>query len=56
MITEIALGTEAIYQVGRLREQDLFTPEMISITKRNNVKRSLEICREARDILGGNGN
>lgn len=55
MITEIALGTEAIYQVGKLKESGDLAVEMISITKRNNCMKSIQIARECRDILGGNG-
>ncbi|XP_030756076.1 glutaryl-CoA dehydrogenase, mitochondrial [Sitophilus oryzae] len=55
MLTEISLGLQACYQVGRLKDKNLHTPEMISILKRNNAGKALEIARAARDILGGNG-
>ena len=55
MQTEIALGLQASLRVGRLMDEDRFTPEMISIVKRNNVGKALEISRLARDMHGGNG-
>ncbi|XP_067128679.1 glutaryl-CoA dehydrogenase, mitochondrial [Centruroides vittatus] len=55
MLTEIALGFQACLQVGRLKDQGKFAPEMASILKRNCCGKSLEIARTARDILGGNG-
>lgn len=67
--TEIALGLQAVLQVGRLKDAGQIAPEMISLVKRNNcgnnfglsiqsnnvIVKSLAICREARDMLGGNG-
>jgi glutaryl-CoA dehydrogenase len=55
MTTEIALGLQASLQVGRLMEAHRFAPEMISLVKRNNVGKALEIARQARDMHGGNG-
>ncbi len=55
MQTEIALGLQASLRVGRLMDEQRFTPEMISIVKRNNVGKALEIARHARDMHGGNG-
>ncbi len=55
MQTEIALGLQASLRVGRLMDEDRFAPEMISIVKRNNVGKALEIARAARDMHGGNG-
>ncbi|XP_044256729.1 glutaryl-CoA dehydrogenase, mitochondrial [Tribolium madens] len=55
MITEIALGLQGCLQVGRLMDKKLHTPEMISLLKRNNAGKALEIARVARDMLGGNG-
>ena len=55
MATDIALGLQASLQVGRLIEQGRFAPEMISIVKRNNAAKALEIARAARDMHGGNG-
>ncbi|KAI9588197.1 glutaryl-CoA dehydrogenase, mitochondrial [Glossina fuscipes] len=53
--TDIALGLQACLQVGRLKEKKLHTPEMISMIKRNNAGKALEIARVMRDVLGGNG-
>jgi glutaryl-CoA dehydrogenase len=55
MLTEITLGLQASIRVGRLMDEDLLIPENISIIKRNNCLKSLNISRTARDILGGNG-
>ncbi|WP_300300680.1 acyl-CoA dehydrogenase [Ferrovibrio sp.] len=55
MQTEIALGLNAALRVGRLRDQGLATPEMISLIKRNNCGKALDIARMARDMHGGNG-
>lgn len=55
MSTEISLGLLACLQVGRLKDKHLHTPEMISILKRNNSGKALDIARMARDMLGGNG-
>jgi glutaryl-CoA dehydrogenase len=55
MQTEIALGLQASLRVGRLMDEGRFAPEMISIVKRNNVGKSLDIARQARDMHGGNG-
>ncbi|MDE0304629.1 MAG: acyl-CoA dehydrogenase [Albidovulum sp.] len=55
MQTEIALGLQAALRVGRLMDEDRFAPEMISLIKRNNSGKALEIARMARDMLGGNG-
>jgi len=55
MQTEIALGLTSCLQVGRLKDEGKIAPEMISLMKRNNCVKSLDICRQARDILGGNG-
>jgi len=53
--TEITLGLQAALRVGRLMDRNLFTPEMISMIKRNNSGKALDISRMARDMLGGNG-
>lgn len=53
--TDIALGLQACLQVGRLKDKKLHTPEMISMIKRNNAGKALEIARVMRDTLGGNG-
>ena len=55
MQTEIALGLQASLRVGRLMDEQRFTPEMISIVKRNNVGKALDIARLALDMHGGNG-
>jgi glutaryl-CoA dehydrogenase len=55
MQTEIALGLQASLQVGRLMDAANAAPEMISIVKRNNCGKALEIARHARDMHGGNG-
>lgn len=55
MLTEITLGLHASLQVGRLMDAGKFAPEMISIVKRNNVGKALDIARVARDMHGGNG-
>ncbi len=55
MATEIAIGLQAALQVGRLMEGGDFAPEMISLIKRNNVGKALDIARTARDMHGGNG-
>lgn len=55
MQTDIALALQASLRVGRLIDQGRFAPEMISIVKRNNVGKALEIARQARDMHGGNG-
>ncbi|MCJ8189820.1 acyl-CoA dehydrogenase [Sphingomicrobium aestuariivivum] len=55
MVTEIGLGLQASLRVGRLLEEGKLTPEMISIVKRNNCGKALEIARTARDMHGGNG-
>ena len=55
MQTEIALGLLASLRVGRLIDEERFAPEMISLIKRNNVGKALDIARAARDMHGGNG-
>jgi len=55
MQTEIALGLQASLRVGRLMDEGKFAPEMISIVKRNNCGKALDIARAARDMHGGNG-
>ncbi|MBU1606855.1 MAG: acyl-CoA dehydrogenase family protein, partial [Alphaproteobacteria bacterium] len=55
MMTDIALGLQASLRVGRLMDEGRFAPEMISIVKRNNVGKALDIARVARDMHGGNG-
>ncbi|MEX0301047.1 MAG: acyl-CoA dehydrogenase [Leisingera sp.] len=55
MQTEITLGLQASLRVGRLMDEANAAPEMISIIKRNNCGKALEIARHARDMHGGNG-
>ncbi|SIO06243.1 glutaryl-CoA dehydrogenase [Rhodovulum sp. ES.010] len=55
MQTEISLGLMACLQVGRLMDEGRAAPEMISLIKRNNCGKALEIARAARDMHGGNG-
>ncbi|MCC6303851.1 MAG: acyl-CoA dehydrogenase, partial [Rhodobacteraceae bacterium] len=55
MQTEIALGLQASLRVGRLMDEGAAAPEMISLIKRNNCGKALEIARAARDMHGGNG-
>ncbi|WP_094019982.1 acyl-CoA dehydrogenase [Maliponia aquimaris] len=55
MQTEIALGLQGCLRVGRLMDEAQAAPEMISILKRNNCGKALEIARMARDMHGGNG-
>lgn len=55
MQSEIALGLLACLHVSRLRDQGLATPEMVSLLKRNSTGKALDIARQARDMLGGNG-
>ena len=55
MQTEIALGLQGSLRVGRLMDSGQMAPEMISIVKRNNCGKALDIARMARDMHGGNG-
>ncbi|OHV72663.1 acyl-CoA dehydrogenase [Ensifer sp. LCM 4579] len=55
MQTEITLGLQASLRVGRLMDEGRFAPEMISLVKRNNCGKALDIARQARDMHGGNG-
>jgi glutaryl-CoA dehydrogenase len=55
MQTEIALGLQGSMRVGRLMEAGKLAAEMISIVKRNNCGKALDIARMARDMHGGNG-
>jgi len=54
-LTEITLGLHSCLQLGRLKDEGKWAPEMISILKRNNCGKALEIARNCRDMLGGNG-
>ena len=55
MQTEIALALQANIRVGRLRDENKCTPEMVSLIKRNNTGKALDIARVSRDIHGANG-
>ncbi|MFA5955139.1 acyl-CoA dehydrogenase [Hyphomicrobium sp.] len=55
METEITLGLQAALRVGRLLDDGQMAPEMISLIKRNNCGKALDIARVARDMHGGNG-
>ncbi|MGB4106217.1 MAG: acyl-CoA dehydrogenase [Alphaproteobacteria bacterium] len=55
MQTEITLGLAACHRLGRLRDENRAAPEAISLLKRNNCGKALDIARQARDMLGGNG-
>lgn len=55
MQTEITLGLQASLRVGRLFDEGRVAPEMISMVKRNNCGKALDIARQARDMHGGNG-
>jgi glutaryl-CoA dehydrogenase len=55
MQTEIALGLQGSLRVGRLFDEGKVAPEMISLVKRNNCGKALDVARQARDMHGGNG-
>jgi glutaryl-CoA dehydrogenase len=55
MATEISLGLQGSLRVGRLFDEGRLAPEVISIVKRNNCGKALDIARQARDMHGGNG-
>jgi glutaryl-CoA dehydrogenase len=55
MVTEISLGLQAALRVGRRMDEGELIPETISLIKRNNVGKALDIARVARDMHGGNG-
>ncbi|HEV2100591.1 MAG TPA: acyl-CoA dehydrogenase [Stellaceae bacterium] len=55
MQTEITLGLTACLRLGRLKDQGRAAPEMVSLLKRNNAGKALDIARMARDMHGGNG-
>jgi len=53
--TEISLGLQAALRVGRLMDEGRAAPEMISLIKRNNCGKALDVARISRDMHGGNG-
>ena len=55
MQSEITLGLQSVLRVGRLIDEGKMKPEMISLVKRNNCQKGLDIARSSRDIFGGNG-
>src|SRR5690606_29294818 len=55
MQTEIALGLQAALRVGRMMDENSWSPEVVSLIKRNNCGKALDIARVARDMHGGNG-
>jgi glutaryl-CoA dehydrogenase len=55
MLTEISMGLQSALRVGRMIDTNNLVPETISMIKRNNCMKSLNIARTARDMLGGNG-
>jgi len=55
MLTEITLGLHGALQLGRLMDEGKAAPDMVSILKRNNCGKALDIARMARDMHGGNG-
>ncbi|CAF1108491.1 unnamed protein product [Adineta ricciae] len=54
-LTEISIGLQACLRVGRLKDENRAAPEMISLIKRNSCGKALDIARQCRDVLGGNG-
>ncbi len=55
MLTEISLGLQACLRLGRMKDEGSATPELTSLLKRNSCGKALDIARQARDMLGGNG-
>jgi glutaryl-CoA dehydrogenase len=55
MQTEITLGLQSVLRLGRLMDEGRAAPEMVSLLKRNNAGKALDISRLARDMHGGNG-
>jgi len=55
MVTEIVKGQLLVLHLGRLKDAGTFTPQQVSLAKRNNVHVACEVAREARRLLGGNG-
>ena len=55
MMTEITLGLQGSLRIGRLMDEGRAAPEMISLMKRNNCGKALDVARMARDMHGGNG-
>src|SRR5580700_11968426 len=55
MLTEITKAQVLAYQLARLKDAGTYTPQQVSLAKRNNVNMATDIAREARRLLGANG-
>jgi glutaryl-CoA dehydrogenase len=55
MLTDIALGLQGALRLGRMKDEGIAAVDVTSIMKRNNCGKALDIARQARDMLGGNG-
>ena len=55
MQTDISIGLQGCFRAGQLMDDNNISPELISLIKRNSTGKALEIARQARDMLGGNG-
>ncbi len=55
MVTEIGIGLQSCLRVGRMKDEGIASTDLTSIIKRNSCGKSLDIARQARDMLGGNG-
>lgn len=55
MQVDISLGLLGVLQVSRLKEKGLLAVEQISMMKRNNCMKAIQIARDARQMMGGNG-
>jgi glutaryl-CoA dehydrogenase len=55
MLTEISIGLQGCLRLGRMKDEGSAAPEVTSILKRNSCGKALDIARQARDMLGGNG-
>ena len=55
MQTDISIGLQGCYRAGQLMDDNNISPELISLIKRNSTGKALDIARQARDMLGGNG-
>ena len=55
MLTEIVKGQLVSLHLGRMKDAGTFTPQQVSLAKRNNVNIATDIAREARRLLGANG-
>ena len=55
MLTDIGLGLQGVLRLGRMKDEDIAPVELTSVLKRNNCGKALDIARQARDMMGGNG-